>query len=210
MSLTARIWRVFLNGLVVVVPVVVTVALLQWLGTTFEQLIGALLRPLIPEGAWFPGLGVLLGVTAIFLVGLATRVWLTRQLIGLGSRLIERIPLANSIYSGARDLMKFVSEAGQPSDLDKVVLVEVRDGVRLVGFITEEDPTSVLPAKQLEDHVAIYLQMSYQMGGYTILVPRDRVQALDMDLEDAMRWLLTAGMSTGAAEEQSTEGPSRD
>ncbi len=192
--MTSSIWRIFLRGLVVVVPVVLTVALIIWFGTTLETLLGGVIRVVLPEDLYFDGLGLVVGIASVFLVGIATQVWLTRQIIEIGERILERIPLAKTIYSSARDLMEFVSKASDPAEMKKVVLVTVAEGIRMIGFITQ-DNADVAEIDDSDDHVVVYLQMSYQMGGYTVFVPRDRVQELDMDLEEAMRWLLTAGMS---------------
>ena len=189
------LWRHFLNGLAVVLPVVVTVALLWWFVAMLERALGGAIRWVLPESMYFDGLGVLAGIVGVVAVGIATRVWLTRRLIALGEGLLERVPLAKSIYSSSRDLMRFVSEASDPSQMEKVVLVTLADGVRMVGFITQDGDAAGSIAADTDD-VAVYLQMSYQMGGFTVFVPRDRVKPLDISLEEAMRWVLTAGMSS--------------
>ncbi len=189
------LWRHFLNGLAVVLPVVVTVALLWWFVAMLERALGGAIRWVLPESMYFDGLGVLAGIVGVVAVGIATRVWLTRRLIALGEGLLERVPLAKSIYSSSRDLMRFVSEASDPSQMEKVVLGTLADGVRMVGFITQDGDAAGSIAADTDD-VAVYLQMSYQMGGFTVFVPRDRVKPLDISLEEAMRWVLTAGMSS--------------
>jgi uncharacterized membrane protein len=66
--------------------------------------------------------------------------------------------------------------------------------MRLLGFITRSDFSDLPPGVGKEGEVAVYLPMSYQVGGYTILVPRSRVTAVDMSREEALRFLLTAGI----------------
>lgn len=194
MSITRALSRTFLNGLVVVLPVVLTVAALYWFATSLERVLGGLLRTVIPDEHYFNGLGLLAGAVIVFLVGLALRIWAIRRVLGLGEAVLERLPLAKSVYSGLRDLMSFVSEASDPDRERKVVLVTLAEDVRLIGLLTRDD-AAVLGDAAGDDWVAVYLQMSYQIGGYTVFVPRERVTALDMDMEDAMRWVLTAGMS---------------
>ena len=194
MSISRSLSRTFLNGLVVVLPIVLTVAALYWFGASLERLLGNLLRLVLPESAYFTGLGLIAGIVLVFAVGLALRLWLIRQILRLGERLLDRIPLAKSVYGSVRDLMHFVSEASDPSKMKKVVLVDLADGMQLVGFLTQ-DAGKIAGTEIGDDRVAVYLQMSYQLGGYTVFVPRERVKPLDMDMEKAMRWVLTAGMS---------------
>lgn len=197
MSLSRSIWRTFLNGLAVVLPLVLTVAALYWFGASLERLLGGFLRLFFPGAYYFTGLGLIAGVALVFGVGLALRLWLIRRIVRLGESILDRIPLAKSVYGGVRDLMQFVSEASSADEMKKVVLVEVAEGMRVLGFLTQ-DGAGVAAGELGDDHVAVYLQMSYQLGGYTVFVPRKRITALDMDMEEAMRWVLTAGMSKTA------------
>jgi uncharacterized membrane protein len=170
---------------------------LYWLGTSLEHALGAAIRLVVTDEHYVPGLGIAVAMVITFLAGLAMRMWITRRLLALAERLLENIPLAKTIYGGARDLMRFVSQASAPGDMNKVVLVELVGGVQAIGFVTSDDVGLAKRIGADEPHVPVYLQMSYQFGGYTVFVPRSRVTALDMELEDAMRWVLTGGVSSG-------------
>jgi uncharacterized membrane protein len=77
-----------------------------------------------------------------------------------------------------------------------VVAVSVTDQIRLVGFVTVEEGAAAPVASNSPDSlVGVYLPMSYQIGGYTAYLPRALIQPLDMTIEDAMRFTLTAGLS---------------
>jgi uncharacterized membrane protein len=195
------IWRTFLKGLVVVIPAVVTLAVLVWLGASLERVLGGLLRPILPGALYLPGMGIAAGIVLTFAAGIAMQMWITRRLLVLAERLVERIPLAKTIYSAARDVMSFVSRSDRARDLDQVVLVSLPDGVTMVGFITEAkgpivDGVSALDAADAPS-VAVYFPMSYQIGGFTTFVPRSCVHRVDMGMQEAMRWVLTAGVSDG-------------
>ncbi|MGH8630174.1 MAG: DUF502 domain-containing protein, partial [Burkholderiales bacterium] len=74
-------------------------------------------------------------------------------------------------------------------------------GVRVMGFVTREE-FSDLPAGVAGDgEVAVYLPMSYQIGGYTVFMPRSQLREIQMSREDAMRFVLTAGVKTRSSEE---------
>jgi uncharacterized membrane protein len=80
--------------------------------------------------------------------------------------------------------------------MGQVVMVTVgQPSVRLLGFVTREDFSDCPEGMGGEDKVAVYLPMSYQIGGYTVNVPRSCVEPIDMSFQDAMRYALTAGMA---------------
>jgi uncharacterized membrane protein len=93
--------------------------------------------------------------------------------------------------------MDFVSGDKQ-RQMNRVVMVDMAaDGShRLIGFVTREKFDDLPGGIGSSDQVAVYLPMSYQLGGYTVLMPRDRVHAVDMPIEQAMRFALTAGVHT--------------
>jgi uncharacterized membrane protein len=83
--------------------------------------------------------------------------------------------------------------------MGQVVRVRVADHMHLIGFVTREDFTTLPAGLGGADVIAVYLPMSYQVGGYTVLLPRRLVEPVDMSVEDALRFAVTAGMSQVAA-----------
>ena len=120
--------------------------------------------------------------------------WIIRHLLRFGDTLLERIPLIKTIYGALRDFMDYFSGARQRKDLKNVVKVSFGDA-HLIGFLTREQLDDMPGMSQSNEMVAVYLPMSYQIGGYTIYLPRSRVEAIDMSFEDAMRLVMTAGLS---------------
>ena len=197
MKALRRLARTFLSGLAVVLPIVVTFAVLAWLVTTAEAVLGAVVHVLLPGDTYPRGLGVALALGLIFGVGVLMEAVYFRRLMGWLEELLNRIPLVKTVYGAVRDLMSLFSKAGTRR-FSKVVMVRF-PGIeaRLVGFVTLEDFTGLaIDAKAGE--VAVYLPMSYTIGGYTVFLPRECLTPLDMSLEDAMRFVVTAGMSRSA------------
>jgi uncharacterized membrane protein len=190
-----RVARTFLSGLAVVLPIVITIAVLVWLVATAEALLGAVVKWLLPDGSELPqGLGLLAALALIFAVGVLMEAVYFRRLMGWLEDGLNRIPLVKTVYGAVRDLMSLFSKAGARK-FSKVVMVKF-PGIeaRLIGFVTIEDFAGLaVPAAAGE--VAVYLPMSYTIGGYTVLLPRGCLTPLDMSLEDAMRFVVTAGMS---------------
>jgi uncharacterized membrane protein len=195
---TAReVSRVFLRGLVVTLPIAITLAVVYWLVVTAEALLGGVAKLVLPDRYYFKGLGVLLGIVLVLLAGLTVNVWITRMLLVRAESLMERIPVVKSIYGAIRDLAAFLSSGNSRDRFQKVVMVSLKDDMRLMGFVTREDFAD-LPAElaHADDTVAVYLPMGYQIGGFTVYMPRSKVTPIGMSVEDAMRFTLTAGMSS--------------
>lgn len=200
-SIPHKLRSTFLSGLVVVLPVLVCIVIVTWLIRIAESFFGAIPRLLLPDGWYFPGLGILIALVVIMLVGMFLHAWLFNRLVERGEHLLERIPVIKTLYMGARDLLGFFSHSGESGeDLKHVVLVEVQKDIHTIGFVTAndvaEDFPELLDQRDENDRiVAVYLQMGYQVGGYTIYVPASRVRRLDMSVEDALRVVLTANVN---------------
>lgn len=186
--------KIFFTGLAALLPIVVTVSIIWWLGATFETFLGGLFKLVIPERYYLPGLGIALGIVLTFGVGLLAKAWLFRKIFDWWDGLFNRIPLVKTVYGAVRDFMSFIS-GGAGEQFNRVVLVEFdQPAMKLMGFVTRED-FSQFKDLGADDEVAVYFPMSYQIGGYTLFLPKSRLIAVDMPMEDAMRFVVTAGLS---------------
>ncbi|HWP94294.1 MAG TPA: DUF502 domain-containing protein [Gammaproteobacteria bacterium] len=187
--------KIFLTGLLALLPVVITVAVLVWLVDLAESVFGELLRLVLGEGRYVYGMGIATGIIAVFLFGLMTRVFLFRRILRFGENQLNRIPLVKTVYSAVRDLMGFFSEKKDQRFSKVVILTLPGQPFSLLGFVTREDFAALPAGMAPEGHIAVYLPMSYMIGGYTVFVPRELVRPVDMSMEDAMRFVVTAGLS---------------
>lgn len=193
--------RIFAKGVVVLAPIAGTVALTLWIGGGVESVLKSWIQPFAPQEFWFPGLGLLLGVAIVFGVGLLAHLWAFRVVFGAIENAISRAPFLKAIYGSLKDFADFLIPArGEASRFDAAVLVEFEQlDARLIGFVTMPDLATCgvasLEGADSEDRVAVYLPMSYQIGGYMAIVPKSRVKPLGLSMEDAMRLTLTAGVS---------------
>lgn len=187
--------RTFISGLVTVLPLLITLYILSWFGTTAESLFGRVIKIFLPERFYWRGLGLIIGLGVIFLAGLMTNAWVGRYLFYWSDNLLNRIPVIKTLYGSTRDLMNlfYKEEKGK---LNKVVLVTLSNpAVQMIGFLTRENFEDLPRGLASEDTVAVYLPMSYQVGGHTILISRSSVEPIDMTFEAAMRFVLTGGIS---------------
>ncbi len=184
----------FLAGLLAVLPIVVTAAVVMWLISAAESILGGLLSVILPGPLYLPGMGLVLAVVLIFLVGLGIQGAVLSQLMRWIDAGLNRIPLVKTVYGAVRDLTSLMS-GDSSSRFSQVVTVQLPNmPIRLVGFVTI-DALNATELSNTTDEVAVYLPMSYQIGGYTLLLPRELLTPLDMSFEDAMRFVITAGLS---------------
>lgn len=190
----ARFFRqVFLKGLIAILPLAATIYLIIWLVGALESLLGPVLRFIVPQGMYVPGMGIGLGLVLTFLAGLALQAWFTQKIWSWGERLLDRMPMVRPIYRAVKQIISYVGGTEQPHG-QAVVAVEFGDiPVRLLGLMTR-DKLDFLPQHAGDDLIAVFLPWSYQIGGITVFVPRSTVEPVDMTPQEALRLSLTAGV----------------
>lgn len=187
--------KLFLKGLVVVIPLALTFAILWWLAKYAESLLGGLLAHGLPAGWYVPGMGVIAAVAITFLIGVLSHVLLFQKFFSWGESILNRLPLVKSIYSVIKDFIDYLSPDNKAA-MNKVVLVKIPgQDFETLGFVTREDFSTLPLPLTVPDPVAVYLPMSYQIGGYTLFLPRSCLTPLDMSFEEGMRLVLTAAVS---------------
>lgn len=193
-----KIWNTVLKGLVAILPIGLTIYVIYWLAVTAERLFSKVIKLLVPEPYYWPGLGLLIGVVTLYFVGLAVNAYFVNSALRMSDALFARIPVVKTIYLAIRDFMRFFPSSGQGSDLRRVVLLQFGPG-KVIGFVTAESDQMLRRAQPAgEDMVAVYLPMSYMVGGYTIFVPRDLVETTSLSVEEGMRIALMGGVRSAA------------
>lgn len=186
-----------LTGLVAILPVVLTIYLLYWFVVTAESVLGDMIRLWLPEDLYRPGMGLIAGLVATFIVGLLMHAYVVQKLFAKGEILLYRTPVIKSIYPALRDFLNYFSPATK-KEFDQVVAVTFGDtGMQVIGFVTQTNPENLPEDFREEDSVLVYLPLSYMIGGYAVLMPRSAIRPVDMKMDEAMRFTLTAGV-TGA------------
>lgn len=188
------LWKTLLKGLAAVLPVGITIYVIYWLATSAEAILRPLITSILPADWYWPGMGLVVGIGLLLAIGLAVNAWVIRCVFRWGDNLLENIPLVKSIYSTLRDFMRIFSSGNKQEDLQQVVLVKQGGGYTL-GFLTEKHVDDIPGLPSSTHHVAVYIPMSYQVGGFTLYFPKDDIKPIDMSVEDAMRRVLTAGLS---------------
>ena len=175
----------FIKGLLVFVPIALTIFLLVFVFTKLD----AAFRDLFNRDT--PGLGLLLTVVLITVIGFFASNFLGRKLFGLVERVFTGLPLVKLLYSAAKDMIE--AFAGERKSFDRPVLAAVApgSGVKIVGFVTRDS----LDNLGISDYVAVYVPQSYNFAGNVLLFPKDAVSPLNIDSSQAMAFIVSGGVS---------------
>lgn len=189
-----KIWNTMLKGLVAILPIGLTVYLVYWLAGTAERVFSGAIKLVIPASAYWPGLGLLTGLVVLFVAGLAVNAYVVRRALRAGDRMFARIPVVKTVYVAIRDFMRFFPSSGKGGDLKRVVLVPFGPG-KAIGFVTSESAAALGVGDASDNDVAVYLPMSYMIGGYTVFLPREQLEPTTLTVETAMRIVLMGGVT---------------
>ena len=171
----------FLRGLIIVVPIAVTVYILYEAFIRLDRLL------VLPT----PGLGLLILVGGTILIGALASNFVGRNVLRMTEGVFKRAPLVRIIYASIKDLLE--AFVGDKKRFDKPVVVSLTAtaDIRALGFVTQEDLTFL----SLPGDVAVYLPFSYSMAGTLVVVPRTRVERLDADSASIMALVVSGGVS---------------
>lgn len=165
------------------------------------------IRPFIGE-FYVPGMGLMLGVAGIFLLGVLVSQRGVGRLLSLVELPFTNLPVVKSIYSSLKSFADYFSPRHDQSTAQTVVILRMPgQPMELVGLITRQTVNDLPDGFLQGDRVAVYLPMGYMIGGYTVFVPREWVQVIDMSVEEAMRSTLFAWMSSAGKEDAPSPFP---
>lgn len=200
----ARWRRNFLTGLAVLLPTVITLAVIKWLFGTIASLTDLLLF-FLPQSLthgdagrgdmyWYWSLAALaLAVVLVAVVGLLTRYYVGKQMLAWLDMAMLRVPLLNKIYGTIKQVNDAFS-TGSKNSFKTVVLVEFpRPGTHSVGFITAE-PNEALGEKAGRKLVNVFIPTTPNpTSGFLVLVPEEQVTILDLSVADGIKYIVSLG-----------------
>ncbi len=174
---------ILLQGLALTIPVIVTIYILyatvSWLDGSVREAFGDLN---------IPGLGLILAVVILYCVGLLSHFLLFRRFVDVAESAIGRVPLVKTVYGSVRDLMGFLGpKKNRPSGV--AVRVNVTENAHIIGVRTTDSEDGT--------RSAVYLPFSYMLGGFLVFFPKERIEPVDMSVEEALKFAITGGMGGG-------------
>ena len=198
--------RIFVTGLLTLIPAVATLYLMVWLIGAIDRMFGKPLRWLMPDEAYLAGMGIVVAIALTFGVGILMHGVLFRQIFRKAEQAMMAVPLVRSIYGAVKDMIGLFGRDGPAMQVVSVTFPGT--SWKLLGFVTREEFTDLPAGVGTPSEVAVYLPMSYQVGGYTVIVPREAIRPVEMSREDALKFILTAGLkSAGDPRKRSAAAP---
>jgi uncharacterized membrane protein len=188
----------FLQGLIVIVPIAVTVYASVWLFTAIDSILPNIAQALFPRNAivrqriiTIPGINFIILLLLITVIGWISSLFFISRLVAVFDRILEHTPGIKFIYTSVKDFLE--AFAGNKRKFDKPVLVNVDGaGVWRIGFITHEDATSF----DLVNHAVVYVPHAYAVSGITYIVPKERIKLLThTSSADAMKFTISGGVT---------------
>lgn len=184
-------------GLLVVLPLAITVWVLQWILGTLDQTLLILPAAWHPDrvfGFHVPGLGVLLAVGILLLVGAVTSNFIGRRLVTWGDSLLNRIPVVRSIYSGVKQVSDTLFSENGNAFRTAVLVQWPREGVWTIGFVTGS-PGGDVPQHLEGEYLSVYVPTTPNpTGGYFVMLPKSECIELRMSVDEALSYVISMGV----------------
>lgn len=192
-----RLRRILVAGMLVWVPVGITVFILGVLVNLADQTLALIPPQYRPEallGFPIPGLGVVLSLLLLFLTGLVAANVFGKRVISVWEGLLRRIPLVRSIYTAAKGFLEMVL-SGRHGSFSKVLLIEYpRRGVYCIAFQTSST-VGQLAQHTGEKCVCVFVPTTPNpTSGFLVLAPEKELIELDMNVEDAIKLVVSVGV----------------
>lgn len=200
--------KYLMAGLLVWLPLGVTVLVINFLIETFDQVLILLPSAYRPDellGYHIPGFGLLMTAVVIFVTGMIVANYLGEKLVGFWEGLLSRIPLVRSIYSA----VKQVTEAfvGSEQSFQKAYLVEYpRRGTWTLAFQTSTKTGEAQIKTGLNSVVNVFVPTTPNpTSGFFLMVSQDDLVPLDMSVEQALKMIISGGVVVPERQESATE-----
>jgi uncharacterized membrane protein len=204
--------KYFIAGLLIWIPVVITIWVLRLIVDTLDQSVLLLPERWRPEalfGVHIPGLGALLTVLIVFVTGVLAANFIGERLVALWNGILQRIPVVNSIYSSVKQVSDTLFSSGGQAFRKALLVQWPRDGLWTIAFLTGIPGGDV--ANHLQgDYLSVYVPTTPNpTGGYFVVVARKDVVELDMSVDEALKYIISMGVVAPGSNGRSRLGAPR-
>ena len=186
----ARIIRYFIQGLVITVPVAITIIVfykvISWVGSLFS-LFGTIVSPFVD-----PFIILLIAVLVVLFMGMLGSSIILKPMFSLFDNALEHTPFVKTIYGSIKDLI--AAFVGSKKRFNKPVLITINkeNCIQQLGFITQEDLSELHIKKGT---VAVYVPMSYSLSGNLLIVPIENITVVDASSSEVMKFIVSGGVT---------------
>jgi uncharacterized membrane protein len=190
-----RKWLV--AGLLVIVPVAITVAVLQWIIGTLDRTLLILPEAWHPDrliGVHIPGFGVLLTLAILLSVGAVVSNFMGKKLVNWGDTLVSRIPVVRSIYSSVKQVSDTLFSPSGNAFRTAVLVQWPRPDVWTIGFVTGV-PGGDVTKYLVGDYLSVYVPTTPNpTGGYFVMLRKSDCVELKMTVDEALKYVISMGV----------------
>lgn len=195
----SHIRRYLIAGLLVWVPILITILILKFIIGILDQFITILPVSWQPNhvlGWNAPGFGLLISILVILLTGMVASNFLGSQVVEIWDRFVNRIPVVRSIYSGVKQIMETLFTPGGNA-FRKVLLIEYpRKGMWSIAFQTG-DTAPVISQETGQEMVTIFIPTTPNpTSGFLMMVPKNEAIVLDIPIDQALKFVISLGVVT--------------
>ncbi len=177
----------FLIGVVVAVPLVVTILVLLWLFNTIDNILQPMIRLFV--GQSLPGAGLVATILIIYLAGLISSNVVGKRIIHFGETMVYRVPIVRTLYSSIKQVVDNFSGPGKNNFLQVVLVEYPRKGIMSIAFVTGETCD-----KNGNKLLSLLIPTAPNpLSGYVIVVPETEVVRTTMKIDTAMRMIISCG-----------------
>ena len=192
-KLNTALRRYFLSGILVIVPLIITILVLHFLFENIDGLLSPLLTKVLRHH--IPGLGIIATIILIFIAGFLTANVIGSRLFRIWEIFLIKTPLVRTIYGSSKQLVEALTTTEKKS-FKQVVLVEFpRKGMFSLGFLTSQIELERKEAK--DDFVAVFIPSTpTPFTGIVILFPKEEVIFLDLSVEEGVKFVVSGGIAS--------------
>ena len=199
MSKIGSLRKYILTGLLIWIPLGITILVVKLLIDLLDRTLILLPPPLRPEallGFSIPGIGIIISAVVLILTGYLVIRFADKKLVELGEKWLARIPLVRSIYSASKQVTETILSSEKNAFRDVYLIEYPRKGIWTFCFQTGE---GVEEANEYtnEDLLTVFVPTTPNpTSGFIMLVPRDKAKKMDIDVEDALKLVVSLGVLT--------------
>ena len=193
----AALRRWLLAGLLVLVPLIITVWVLNWVLSTLDQTLHILPEAWQPDlllGVHIPGFGVLLALVIVLVIGAVASNFLGRKLVAWWDAMLGRIPIVRSIYSSVKQVSDTLFSENGNAFRQALLVQWPRPGVWTIAFQTGS-PGGGIEKHLGGDYLSVYVPTTPNpTGGYFVMLPKADCIELDMSVDEALTYVISMGV----------------
>ncbi len=189
-----KVQRMFIAGILALLPLVVSFYLIYFLFTTLDNFLGNFLEARV--GRELPGAGFLVSILLVLLVGFLTTNLLGKRLLNWGESLIQKIPLIKGIYASTKQIVDAFSSRGKDAFKQVVLLEYPRPGIYALGFVSGPAQGEI-QFKTQESLINVFVPTTPNpTSGMLVMIPQHALIPLDMSVEDGLKVLISGGIAS--------------